>query len=161
MGKHDRPKHDAEGVVTAFSRYSVNRRSDFMKYAIAVGWAESGLRNGLISNKGARGMMQVTEPAAIHATGLCPALVGLIPRRVSGNRIQYWYDKSSTNIRLGTCYLQHAYSTAGNWAGALVMYNGGYSALTKLNRGDRLPNETAQYVVSIMNTVATCDKLGE
>lgn len=122
-----------------------------MQYLSAVMWVESGGREDAISPKNAVGIMQVTQAAAIHTISLCPAI-----HRGSAQHNMRNLMLSSVNIRIASCYLQHARLVSGSWVGALVMYNSGYYGLTRLNNNARVPTETAQYVVSVLNTINQC-----
>lgn len=89
--------------------------------------------------------MQMTDIAVREVYGRCQGLYA------NPN-----LNDSYTNIRYGTCYLQHAYRVTGNWREALIMYNGGITQVLKYRRGDDMAAETANYIIKVERALSTC-----
>lgn len=143
---------EGEEVINKLEQYSVVKERTFLTMLYAVAYVESRFRENRRSHAGAVGILQVTPQAAEHIHML-RRLVGLRPGKVTIKILA----QTPTNVNLGSAYLWLAYEEAGeNWPGALAMYNGGYKQLTKLQRGDTVISETAQYVLKVMHLSQTC-----
>lgn len=150
---------DGARAIDALDRYSVNRDPEFLRMLYSVAYAESRFRADrspgvpMRSEAGAVGMLQVTLGAAEHIHVIRTA-VGMRERAPTLKIL----SQTPANVNYGSAYLHLARREAGasGWVGALVMYNSGYKGLARLRRGDRIPDETAQYVVMIQHLVGTC-----
>ena len=95
----------------------------------AVAWQESRGRMSAVSNKGARGVMQLMPGTALE--------LGVDPRSLSGN------------IRGGAMYLRQQIDRFGSVPLALAAYNAGPGAVIRY-RGIPPYRETRDYVAKIM-----------
>lgn len=131
-----------------YYKASRDKGQEFLEYSLAVMYVESRFNRNALSPKDARGLMQMTEIAVLESTRRCnlPAV----------NDQQRMHD-SYTNVRYGTCYLGLMLEVAeGNWNEALILYNGGHRQLTRYRKGERLTQETADYVVRVNQARAVC-----
>lgn len=146
---------DGAKVLDALDQYSVINTPEFLRYLYAVAYVESRFRADRRSEADAVGLLQVTLQAALFIHDQ-RRLVGLRPNRseISGNRLAY----TQINVNIGSSYLFYALTLAGNWPGAIVTYNSGPGGLLHLQRGDKIPEETAQYVTKVLYLAETCGK---
>lgn len=103
------------------------------RFIRALAWVESGWQKGVVSPKGARGVMQVMPGTWSYVQS---ALIGHpVPRSTDGN------------IQIGVVYIRHLYRHYnGNVRLALAAYNQGPGSLRK--RG--MFRETRQYVRNVL-----------
>ena len=98
---------------------SVNAYSNEFGVPKELIWAviktESGFDASAVSDAGAVGLMQLTEPTFNEISK---------QRLKEGLESGMRYDPD-TNIRYGTYYLSYLYERYGNWDAALAAYNGG------------------------------------
>lgn len=114
---------------------------------MAVVSVESNYNAEAISDKQAYGLMQMTQDAADEATITCHLPLIFIESLLN----------PETNIQYGSCYLtQMLHETDGDFDQALILYNAGYKALTRYLRGDKIPNETSQYVLDVEHALQLC-----
>ena len=76
--------------------------------------AESGFKSDAVSNMGAVGLMQITEPT-----------LDWIAPRLGENPVKGLLYDPDTNIKYGTYYLSYLYNEFGNWDIAFAGYNAG------------------------------------
>ena len=103
------------------------------RFIRAIAWVESGWQKGVVSSKGARGVMQVMPGTWSYVQA---GLIGHpVPRTTDGN------------IQIGVVYIRHLYRHYnGNVRLALAAYNQGPGSLRK--RG--MYRETRQYVRNVL-----------
>jgi Transglycosylase SLT domain/Putative peptidoglycan binding domain len=103
------------------------------RFVRAIAWVESGWQKGVVSPKGARGVMQVMPGTWSYVQA---GLIGHpVPRTTDGN------------IQIGVVYIRHLYRHYnGNVRLALAAYNQGPGSLRK--RG--MYRETRQYVRNVL-----------
>ena len=103
------------------------------RFIRALAWVESGWQKGVVSPRGARGVMQVMPGTWSYVQA---ALIGHpVPRTTDGN------------IQIGVVYIRHLYRHYnGNVRLALAAYNQGPGSLRK--RG--MYRETRQYVRNVL-----------
>lgn len=129
---------------------SVERYSERFNVPEELIWAviktESGFNSSAVSDKGAVGLMQLTE-STFNEISTQRLKEGLDP----GMR----YDPD-TNIRYGTYYLSYLYARYNNWDAALAAYNGGLGNVDdwvdgngKLSVNDIPFKETRNYVKKV------------
>jgi len=112
---------------------------------------ESGWQSTARSPKGAVGLMQLTMPAIIDAAKHCG--IGDVPPELTLDQIA---TDEIMNVYLGICYLSYAYSKAGDWDGALAVYNGGFRQLTRLRKNGKVATETKNYIRRVNNLMKSC-----
>lgn len=132
-------------------RHSVHKDPDFLVLVAAVITVESNWDPEAISSAAARGLMQMTEIAALDASIAC----GL---PILDNQDKLFTP--STNIKYGTCYLKSLLKiTNGDVDAALVLYNSGYRGYQKYLNGGQIPDETAHYIVKVRRALGQCRSL--
>lgn len=117
----------------------------------AVMYVESRFRTGVISPRGAYGLMQVTVDAVADSAEYChfPVVSNMDEMLLA-----------QTNIKYGSCYLKKLWTeTGGDLDRTLIIYNGGYRSLTFYDRGGNVPNETANYILQVRRALNICSKL--
>lgn len=130
-----------EEVLNLLWNNTVDQSPDFMLLLVAVSYTESHMRLDRTSEKGAQGIMQVTQIAARDV-----------------DRSEHTLGTPSENIRTGTKYLTMCLKEQnGNKVRALAQYNGGYRAVMAIDNEEPLPEETAQYIVKVL-TAQEVDK---
>lgn len=144
-----------KSVLGAIRAGSVNKDPKFLSLVAAVVAAESGGAPTVVSPSGAVGLMQVMPIAADEAEIQCPDLVAAA-RRVGNTHRKRLLDPT-TNVGYGSCVLQHYLRVVdGNIFLALVMYNGGYKQLTRLETNGTLAKETMEYVQRVHQYLRRC-----
>lgn len=134
--------------VDSYISSSVRRDTEFVKYLMAIIYVESRFNPDAVSNKSAYGLMQMTEIAVREAQKSCNLRPVL--------DMDHMFD-THTNIQYGSCYLHKLNQEMhGDWIRTLIAYNGGYSALIRYEKGDTIPNETAQYIISVHRALQSC-----
>ncbi|MEE8311712.1 MAG: lytic transglycosylase domain-containing protein [Candidatus Binatia bacterium] len=117
---------DVEAAIAmAASRYRID--PNLIRAVISV---ESSGNPRAISNKGARGLMQV-----MPATG----------RDLGVHDAALLFDVSA-NVTAGTRYLRYTYDRFGNWPQAIGAYNAGPASIAR----GRIPTETRHYVRRVL-----------
>lgn len=130
-------------VVEAVERYS---NVEDIALVLAVIAAESSFAPQAMSNKDAKGLMQMTPIAVADVQGRC----GL-----TGNE-DVWSVKG--NVRLGTCFLDKLLREyEGDVVKALVHYNAGGKYAVRPQ--DTWPSETKAYVNKTIKLKEKCDVL--
>lgn len=148
LGEVGRTTPEAMALPLLYQKHSVSRDSEFVKYLYAVIYVESHFNKRALSPQQAYGLMQLTDGAVRDAVEHC----GLRPVP----DMEHLFD-SVTNIRYGTCYLKKLLDdTEGDWTRTLILYNGGYKALTRYDRGDTINYETANYVLLVERARRIC-----
>lgn len=130
-----------------YTGYSVEKSKEFLDYLSAIIHVESAWNEWAVSHKDARGLMQMTPVAIEEAWRTCPTLSPAPNMYLAADNIAY-----------GSCFLKHLYYGIGkrNWVATLIAYNGGYKQLTMYERGDRVIDETAQYVLRVHRALQLC-----
>ena len=133
MFDEDRNGGYANGGIVAFSNGGMSNLYDSVEY-----WESRG-KQGAVSPKGARGVMQLM-PGTMRDPGF-----GITPMRA---------DTEEENRRVGQEYLDAMYRKYGDQATALAAYNWGPGNVDKwLKSGadpKKLPSETKKYISNIM-----------
>lgn len=143
---HPGPIGEIADYLTPYIQYG----SDIVKHIIAVIYVESRFRADAISNRDAYGLMQMTEIAVREAQQSCG--------------LRHIYDMQhllnpAINLQYGVCYLRMLHTElGGDWNQILIVYNGGYTQLTKYNAGLPIVSETANYVLQINKALEMCSK---
>lgn len=109
---------------------------------IALIQVESNFKDKALSNKGAKGLMQ-----------LLPGTASYIHKKNNKgiNKIEDLYDME-TNIKLGTAYMDYLLKkTNGNVEHALIAYNMGPSNMYRAMKNNRLPKKYSNKVLSVYN----------
>lgn len=119
-----------ENLLREFDAFVSNYAATQPELAAAIMWQESRGNPRAISNKGARGLMQVMPPTARDMyergyTKLEPTLANLITKEGS--------------IYFGTAYMEYLASIRGNrsWEWFIRAYNGGPGGATKFMGGGK------------------------
>lgn len=139
-----------EAVPLVEAVYLESKRKDdevFMTMTHAVITAESLWEPGAISPAGARGLMQLTRPAVVDAARHCGLDEDISPDKLYNPHI---------NIRYGTCYLDMLRLRLRTWSEVLIVYNGGYRALTSWRKSGKLNSETGGYVSRVLSMYELC-----
>ncbi len=127
---------------------SVERYSERFEVPEELIWAvikiESGFDSSAVSDKGAVGLMQLTESTF---------------NEISNQRLKEGLDPGmrydpDTNIRYGTYYLSYLYARYNNWDAAIAAYNGGLGNVDEWldeegKLGDIPYRETRNYVKKV------------
>ena len=125
---------------------------DLVLTSLAIITVESDWQNGVTSDRGAVGLMQLKELAITDAIAQCnmgSQAANLTPEVVRTN--------PAANVLLGTCYYLYALEKAGgNTAAALTIYNGGFKQLARLEKGLKLAPETGSYVTRVLFLIESC-----
>lgn len=138
---------DAQRIEREVTR--VNRDREFRHYMYALIYVESRFNRLATSSKGAVGLSQLTPGAVEDAARYCK--MGAITTTL--------YNVS-TNVRLGACYLDKLVrDNGGDYTRALIIYNGGYNSLTRWDRYESIPGETANYVLRVHRVQQLCRSL--
>lgn len=133
--------------ITEIESASRNKDQQFIEYLHAIIYVESRYSTTAVSHVGASGLMQLTAPAVSDAAQFCA--LPLRPKNLQGVR---------TNVQYGSCYLMRLLQyTEGNYTEALIIYNGGFLALTKYRAGQPLHIETANYVLQVTRMRQMCN----
>jgi len=142
---------------------------DYVEAIISV---ESSWRPDVVSNKGAHGLMQVTNWAIrdVRATHSLAEAHGYMAFPDPPDPEWQWYLKYCTlyrgdsdedilrksltdpalNVKIGTCYLWILLRRYKNdWTKVLIAYNGGPRQVKKYLRGEEMAPETANYVLKV------------
>ena len=115
--------------IDAIVAESIDQSYDFMSRTLALIAVESAFNENALSSAKAYGLMQI------------------IPLTQRGLEARYG---QLSNVALGTRLLRELVVTSnGNWTRAFAGYNGGPSAMLKLDRGQRLHPETTSYIPRI------------
>lgn len=105
---------------------------------------ESNFRNHALSNKGAKGLMQLLPDTAKYIQK---------KTNVHVNDINNLYDPE-TNIALGTAYMHYLLKkTNGNMEYALIAYNMGPSNMYRAIKKNKLPKSYSNKVLSVYNSL--------
>ena len=109
---------------------------------IALIQVESNFKDKALSNKGAKGLMQLLPDTASY----------IHKKNNKGiNKIEDLYDME-TNIKLGTAYMDYLLKkTNGNVEHALIAYNMGPSNMYRAMKNNRLPKKYSNKVLSVYN----------
>lgn len=134
------------GVDTRYLYGTLHRDQSEVKLILAVIYVESKFRTGALSEKGAIGLMQLTDSA----------LNDLQRRGCKYNAKKSPWD-ATYNVACGSCYLRSLYEETRDWTEALIIYNGGYRALTSYRKGSNVPIETAQFVLRVNQALQMCN----
>jgi len=110
---------------------------------LAMQWKESSFIDTAVSHMGAQGLMQI-----MPATGRL--LAGFFHVQYSDNMLMNY----NTSVKFGTKYMDVLYAQYEKTEYALAAYNGGFwSAYYYKTGNDKLAEETANYVPSIMDKI--------
>ena len=124
-----------------YRKASHSQDEEFLQYMLSVIFVESRFNRDARSPKDAVGLMQITLPAVQDAVRHCRLRPQL--------SVDHLFD-STTNIRYGSCYLKKLLDDMdGDWTRTLITYNGGYKVLQQYDRGERINNETSNYVLQV------------
>ena len=133
--------HKPIELLALYYRFSSRKDDVFLVNMLAVIYVESRFEKTAHSEQGAHGLMQLTRVAVTEATMRCDLRPVLNMDMLTD---------SALNIRYGSCYLSEMLDDVDqDLDSALILYNGGIKQLTKYNRGERITNETANYVLQI------------
>lgn len=134
---------ETEKLPDLYRRHSANGEQEFLEYMFSIMYVESGFNRKAVSHADAYGLMQMTRVAVEEAVrnGNCNL-------RPLGD-MNKLHD-SVTNVKYGTCFLKKINDeVGGDWKRTLILYNGGYTQLTRYNKGDSIASETANYVLKV------------
>lgn len=150
--QHKRPIEDAERL--AYSIVSESFRAGYDPlFVAAVIKAESTFKHSAISNRGARGLMQILPTTARYVSEQEQI-------KWAGNK--QLHDPEN-NIKLGIAYLKYLEKKFhGNRERVLIAYNWGPGNLeVAMKRGGRVPGQSVQYARQILSNHrrwrAACD----
>lgn len=143
---------EIEKLLTAMTAGTVSLNPDFMTLVVAVIAAESNLvPHARSATSDATGLMQVTGIGAQEAENQCPFLI-------RQHRIRMLHEPA-TNVAYGTCLLRYYLNQVNNNTFlALVLYNGGYRQLTRLETNATLTTETREYVLRVHHYLKRCQQ---
>lgn len=134
---------EAQTLPDLYRNHSVSDEQEFLEYMLSIMYVESGFNRKAISHADAYGLMQMTRIAveeAVHK-GNCNL-------RPLGD-MNKLHD-SVTNVKYGTCFLKKINDEMnGDWRRTLILYNGGYNALLRFEKGQNIPLETANYILKV------------
>lgn len=155
----DNGKSEAEirKLVEVIGHGAIKGDGDLLSLVVAIIAVESQFNPAALSSAGAIGLMQVTEVGFIEAERQCPYIKKL------GNTIGRTYPTKLldpvNNVRYGTCLLSHYLEQVqDNKFLGLVMYNGGYKQLTRLENNATLATETREYVLRVHQQLRRCQQ---
>lgn len=134
-----------------YAQASVRKDAEFLKYVYAIIYVESRFNKQAVSDKGAKGLMQLTEPAILDSRKHCS---------ISAKNSNKLFD-SHQNVKLGSCYFGKMLEDSNNdYDIAVVAYNGGVVQANKYERDENIAGESANYLIQIQRAIKMCDKQG-
>lgn len=132
-----------------YAQASVRKDPEFLKYIYAIIYVESRFNKQAVSDKGARGLMQLTEPAIVDSRKYCSIA------QKNSNKL---FD-SHQNVKLGSCYLSKMLADSDNsYDLAVIAYNGGQTQANKYARDENIAGESANYILQVRKAVDLCNK---
>lgn len=142
-------------VVQDVWAYSADPRQEFVDWLLAVAWVESHMDPAARSSAGAVGLLQLTPQGALEASMECG-----LPPLASRSELNELLDRRRS-IVYGSCLLKRYLSeSGGNWAEALMLYNGGYRQVANYLGRRALARETQDYVRDVFYIRYACGPLG-
>lgn len=127
-------------AIQAMARWSVLRSNDDLVWLAALITVESQWKANSLSATGASGPMQLMPDGAAEGAEECHIP---IPQ---GYQLEEW----DTAIRVGSCLLRYDLrQVGGDWLYALVLYNGGWRQLLRLQNTGHIVSETDEYVKQV------------
>ena len=139
--------HVAE-LPRLYAQASVRKDAEFLKYVYAIIYVESRFNKQAVSEKGARGLMQLTEPAILDSRKHCS---------IAAKNSNKLFD-SHQNVKLGSCYLSKMLADSDNaYDVAVVAYNGGQVQANKYERDENIAGESANYLIQVQRAIKLCE----
>lgn len=137
-------------------RATVQQEADSLQLPVSIVLSmiavESAFRSEAVSPAGARGLLQVTQPALLDVV----ALYGLPLVPITS------MHHPRTGVRYGVYYLLHWMTLTGSVRESLIGYNGGYRQWYRYKNGQPLARETANYVTRVLAIQAIhCSPTGQ
>lgn len=133
-------------AIKAFRR-SVLASGEDRTWLAALITVESRWNLNAVSSVGASGPLQLMPEGAAEGAAEC----GM--QMPTDTQLQEW----GPAIRLGSCLLRYNLrQVGGDWEQALVLYNGGWRQLLRLQRTGRMAPETTEYVRQVIQTKEEC-----
>jgi Transglycosylase SLT domain len=135
-------------AVDAVGHQRVLQSGEDREWLLALLAVESAWHPFIVSPAGAIGPAQLMPDGIEDAVAECG--LGYTP---TSEELQGW----RLSVLLGSCLLRlHLRETQGDWPRALVLYNGGYRQLDRLDRTGRMAAETEAYVTTITTLRREC-----